>query len=255
MSLTRTSVRILFLGQCLQYGYKGVSAQATFPNLAALQLQTQFPNLRFKFDYKFLYHPTGLKALLRHRLRFTEPDITMISLPAMFTARPWRVNALYEMAPELVDTARSFMQQVEAKVRGDAVVNADTLLDKAFKLHAPIAIEAYENLVEDAIVQARQISSSRFVLMGPGGFNEDTHEEYPCQSPELWQAVNQMVLRLSGRLNIPVINAHEALTGQGGEVFIPHNHRFSAYGHEIVAREVAAVLESQISQLGLTSQT
>jgi hypothetical protein len=249
MSNQRNSVKILFLGQCLQYGYTGVEATTTFPNLAALLLQTQFPNSRFKFDFKFLYHPSGLKTLLRHRLRFTEPDITVISLPAMFAARPWRVNALYEMAPELVDTARSFLQQVEARVRGGANVFADTLLDKTFKLHAPITLDAYERLVEEAIEQARQVSSSRLVLMGPGHFNEDTHEQYAVHSPELWKAVNQMILRLGKRLDLPVINAQEALSGQGNEVFISNNHRFSGYGHEIVAREVAEVLTSQISYL------
>ena len=214
-------------------------------------LRVRFPGIRFTFDFKFLYHPTGLKNILKHRLLLSRPDVVLISLPAMFAARAWRVNLVYEMAPELVDTARSFMQTIESRVRGSNIPQQTTMLDKAFALRRPIAIEDYESLVEQAVAECKRASSCRIVLMGPGRFNEDTAEDYPVHSPELWSSVNEMVLRVGKRLDVAVINAQAALDEYGAEVFIPNNHRWSEYGHEIIAREVESALASHVTDLGL----
>jgi len=243
------SIKVLFLGQCLQYGYANVSRSATFADLAASMLRVRFPGLSFKFDFKFLYHPTGLKAILKHRLLLSRPDVALISLPAMYAARPWRVNVVYEMAPELVDTARSFMQKIEAKAKGSKGPQQTTMLDKAFAVRRPISIGEYEHLIEEAVVECKRASSCRIVLMGPGRFNEDTSEDYVVHSPELWSSVNEMVLRVGKRSGVAVINAQEALAEYGGEVFTPNNHRWSEYGHEVIAREVESALASQVAEL------
>jgi hypothetical protein len=39
------------------------------------------------------------------------------------------------------------------------------------------------------------------------------------------------------------------LAEYGGEVFTPNNHRWSEYGHEIIAREVESALASQVTDL------
>ena len=248
-AISTGSIKVLFLGQCLQYGYANVSKSATFAQLAASMLRVRFPGLTFKFDFKYLYHPTGLKAILKHRLLLSRPDVALINLPAMYAARSWRVNLVYEMAPELVDTARSFMQTVEARVRGDGQRLQATMLDKAFAVRRPISIDEYESLVEQAVGDCKRASSCRIVLMGPGRFNEDTIENYAVHSPELWSSVNEMVLRVGRRLDVAVINAQEALAEYGGEVFTPNNHRWSEYGHEVIAREVEAALASQVAEL------
>lgn len=247
---TRTgSIKVLFLGQCLQYGYANVSKSATFAGLAASMLRVRFPGLSFKFDFKYLYHPIGLKAILKHRLLLSRPDVALINLPAMYAATAWRVNVVYEMAPELVDTARSFMQTIETKIRGSNGRQQATMLDKAFAIRGPISIGEYESLVQEAVGDCKRASSCRIVLMGPGRFNEDSVEDYAVHSPELWSSVNQMVLRVGKRLNVAVINAQEALAEYGGEVFTSNNHRWSEYGHEVIAREVESALASQVAQL------
>jgi hypothetical protein len=247
---TRTgSIKVLFLGQCLQYGYANVSKSATYADLAASMLRVRFPGLRFEFDFKYLYHPSGLKTILKHRLLLSRPDVALINLPAMYAATAWRVNLVYEMAPELVDTARSFMQKIEAKIKGSSGPQQATMLDKAFAIRRPISIDEYESLVQEAVENCKRASSCRIVLMGPGRFNEDTSEDYAVHSPELWASVNQMVLRVGERLDVPVINAQEALAEYGGEVFTPNNHRWSEYGHEVIAREVESALASQVTEL------
>lgn len=242
-------VRILLLGQCLNYGYEGVAPEAAFPQVAAAMLESQLPQLRFRIDLKYLYYPTGLKPLLAHRLPLTKPDLVVINLPAMFAARRWRVNMIYEIAPELVDAARSFMRRVEAKVkgRGSFPPVAETLLDSAFAWRPPISLAEYERLIEEAIRNSRRLSSCRFVLMGPGRFNEDTVERYEVHQPELWSSVNRMVMGLAQRLDAGFINVQEALGECGGEVFNPNNHRFSPYGHLVVAREVANVVAAEVA--------
>lgn len=240
---------MLFLGQCLQYGYANVSKSATFANLAASMLRVRFPGLSFKFDFKYLYHPSGLKAILKHRMLLSRPDVALINLPALYAATAWRVNLVYEMAPELVDTARSFMQTIEAKMRGSNEPQQATMLDKAFAIRQPISIDEYESLVHEAVEDCKRASSCRIVLMGPARFNEDTIEDYAVHSPELWASVNEMVLRVGKRLDVAVINAQEAFAEYGAEVFTPNNHRWSEYGHELIAREVEAVLASQVAEV------
>jgi hypothetical protein len=247
------SFRVLFLGQCLQYGYSGVNKSSTYAILTASALRARFPGLRLRFDLKYLYHPLGLKAILKHRLATSRPDLAVINLPAMYAATAWRVNLIYEMAPELVDTARSFMQKIEARIKGRiGPPNQHTILDKAFAVHPPLSLDEYERLVCEAVEFCQRSSACRVVLMGPGRFNEDTIEDYAVHSPEVFSAVNQMVLRIGKRLNVPVINAQEALAEYGGEVFAPNNHRWSEYGQGVIAREVESVLASQISDLSRT---
>ncbi len=243
------SIKVLFLGQCLQYGYANVRKSATFAELAASMLRVRFPGLSFKFDFKYLYHPSGLKNILKHRLLRSRPDVALINLPALYAATAWRVNLVYEMAPELVDTARSFMQTIEAKIRGSNEPQQATMLDKAFAIRRPISIDEYEGLVREAVEDCKRASSCRIVLMGPGRFNEDSVEDYAVHSPELWSSVNQMVLRVGKSLDLAVINAQEALAEYGGEVFTPNNHRWSEYGHEVIAREVESALASHVAEL------
>jgi hypothetical protein len=247
------TIKILFLGQCIQYGYEGVRRYSTYPNVAASILTAQFPGFTLKFDFKYLHHPTGLKAILQHRLLLSKPDIAVITLPAMFASTHWRVNMIYQIAPEIVDTARTFMRKVEAKVKGvdTLAMGRHTLIDKTFAVKPPLTLDEYERLVEDATRQAKRTSSCRMIFLGPGRFNDDTIEDYVVHSPELWESVNQIVLRLGARLDVPVIDMQGALSQYGGEVFIPNNHRFSEFGHEIVGREVAIVLASQIRKLAL----
>ena len=178
-------------------------------------LRTRFPTVKFRFGIKHLYHLSGLKAILKHRLMMAQPDIAVISLPAMFAATSWRVNLVYEMAPEIVDTARSFMQMVEAKISGTR--KAETLIDKAVSIRPPITLGEYERLIDEAVEHCPRTSSCRVVLMGPGRFNEDSAESYTNHSPEVWSSVNRMVLRSGQRLDVPVIDAQEALGGYGGE--------------------------------------
>jgi len=243
------TIRVLFIGQCLQYGYANVTKSSTFASRTATLLRARFPGLRFKFDYKFLYHPSGLKAILKHRVLLSRPDVVIINLPAMYAATAWRVNLVYETAPELVDTVRSFMQKVEAKVKGSRGRQASTILDSLFAIRQPLPLDEYERLVQEAILECKRASSCSIVLIGPGRFNEDSAEEYAVHSPELWSSVNQMVLRIGRRLNVPAVNAQDALAEYEGEVFIPNNHRWSEFGHEVVAREVEAVVASQVVQL------
>lgn len=242
-------VRILFLGQCLQYGYDGIERESTFPVLAREFLAQRYPAVHFNFHIKHFYHPIGLAALLRHRLRVLHPDIVVISAPAMFAATSWHVNRVYEMAPEIIDTARSFMRRLAASTRRKpGTPGASTVLDKTFSVRKPIALSEYERLLEEAASICSEYNC-RPVFMGPGRFNEDTVESYEVHSPELWSNVNGMIVSLCRRLNVPAIDAQQALAQYGGEVFIPNNHRWSAYGHEVVAREVEQVISAQVAAL------
>jgi hypothetical protein len=253
MATSKRKIRILFLGQCLQSGYEGVPLPATYPSLARAALSTRFPELDFNLDLRMLFHPKGLKALLRYRLAAFKPDIVVITAMASFTATQWRTGILYEIAPEIVVTARAFMQRLDARFRSGLAFShlLNKTLDKTLSLrphvtHPPLELDEYERLIEDGINQCRRTKSRRVVLMGPGGFNEDTKMDLALQSPKLWSAVNQMVLSLGKRLDVPVINAQEALHEYSGEMYLPNEYRLSLRGQGVVAREVEAVLADQV---------
>jgi hypothetical protein len=255
MRISRRNVRVLFLGQCLQSGYDGVPASATYTHLARAALSTRFAELDFIFETRMVFHPKGLKALLRYRLATFRPDIVVITALATYTATSWRTGILYEMAPEIVVTARSFIERLDAKLKSGPTFGKllDKTLGRTYGLrphvvHPPLQLDEYERLLEDGITQCRR-SSHRVALLGPGGFNEDTKNDFELQSPELWSTVNQMVLGLGKRLNVPVINAQEALHEHSGEVYLRNDHKFSQYGQVVIAREVEAVLAVEVATL------
>jgi hypothetical protein len=251
MNTRRRNVKILFLGQCLQTGYEGVPSSATYPALAHLALATRFPELNFIFDLRVLTHAKGLKSLLRYRLAAFKPDIAVINAIATMAATHWRSSLLYEIAPEIMVTARSFLEKLDREIGRGATFGKLLERTKGLRpqvLHPPLQLDEYERLLEDGINQCRT-NSCRAVLMGPGGFNEDTKKKFKLQSPKLFASVNQMVLGLGKRLDVPVINAQEALYEYSGEVFLRDEHRFSVFGQEVVAREVEAVLTAQVAAL------
>src|SRR2546423_7181531 len=134
-------IKVLFMGQCLNYGYAGVPPSATFNQAAASLLQARFPQIPFMFRSKYLYHPRGLQALLAHRMAFARPDLLIIGLPASYAATSWRVNRVYEMAPEIIDTARSFLQKLHARKNNSPNLPMATPLDKLFTTHPPLALD------------------------------------------------------------------------------------------------------------------
>lgn len=243
------SVRILFLGQCLIYGYDGVDQASTFVNHAVANLATRFADYDITLDRKHLYHPNGLKAILRHRFLFSQPDIVVISVVASFAVQRVRVNLLYEMAPEIVDTARSFMRKIEARVTGyKGAPKQQTPIDRFATWHPPIALAEYERLVEEG-VDICQSAGARVVLLGPGRFNEDIEADFSVtlsEVPILFDSVNEMVGRVSKLKGAQVVDAQGALCQRGGEVFLPQNIRWSRQGHDLVARELENALASEI---------
>jgi hypothetical protein len=248
-ALQGRSLKVLFLGQCIQYGYEGVDKSATFVSLTGPHLKRQFPQMNLRLDLKHLYHPKGLKAILKHRLLFSRPDIVGISVVATFAAAYTRVNLLYEIAPEVVDTARSFLQKVEAKGAGRSQVNAGTSLDRFLSWHPPLALDEYARLVNEG-VELCQAAGCRVVLLGPGRFNDDAEMVgYAAPSPELWASVNEMVRGLSKAKGVAMVDCSGALSDHGGEVFLRDNIRYSPFGHQVLAREVARVLASEIITL------
>jgi hypothetical protein len=243
------TVNVLLLGQCLQYGYPGVEDSETFPHLAKRTLSSRFPNLTFNFNLKYLYHPVGLKPILAHRLMRSNPDVVIISVSAIFVASSWRVGYVYEIAPEVLDTARSFMQKVEAGIKGEKSRSSKTALDNLFHRRAPLLIEEYKSYLREGIELCRNSNVRSVVLMGPSYFDEDTKEGYPLESPEVWLSVNRMVLALGEEMKVPVINTQGLLLDCGREALLPHSIKYSRFGHKMVALEVDRVLGVVVASL------
>ena len=244
-----SKIKILFLGQCIAAGYQVGESQA-YPILTKAMLSSRFPTLHFEMDFRPLLHPSGLKALLKASLRLN-PDIIFLSLPAIFAAIPFRVNSLYLLSPDIMNVARSFVRKLESAVRTDSAFAK--LLDKKAVLmptvvRPAVGVTDYERLIEDAVTSCQKLSECRIVLMGPGGFNEDTRDGDEL-TPELFKSINEMIIRLGVRLGVAVINANEIMAEQDGSVFLRDNQRWSEDGHKIMAQEITTVLTSEIIKL------
>lgn len=253
MSVPRRKIKVLFIGQCLQHGYEDVRPWETYPALAHAGLSARYPQMNFVFETKMLFHPKGLKAMLRYRLPTFRPDIVVITALATYTATQWRTGILYELAPEIAVTARAFIEKLDAKLRRGPTLRTllNRTLDGTYGLrphvvHPPLQLDEYERLLADGISQCRR-GSRRVVLMGPGGFNEYNKNDFALQSPKLWSAVNQMVHGLGKREDVPVINTQDALHEHDCDVFLREDHKFSRKGQAVVAREVEAVLATEVA--------
>ena len=116
---------------------------------------------------------------------------------------------------------------------------------KGVSVDAPLSLDEYERLIDEAVEFLRRTSACRVILFGPGGVNEDTRTD-TAGTPELTSAVNQMVLRTSQRLGVAVVNASELMAGHDGSVFLPGSNVYSQRGHEVIAREVYSIIASEV---------
>ena len=240
-------INIQFLGQCIAMNSDARLASA-YPEITQQMLSASFPALSFRTNVCMLSHPRGLKALVRSRLSLFQPDIMVISLPAMFAAKSTGVDLINQLAPELTVTARSFLRRIDQKLTGG--LGLQTLVKNTLKwrptaVYAPLAIDEYERLIDEAVEYSRQTSACRVILFGPGGLNEDTKTD-TAGTPELTSAVNQMVLRASQRLGVPVVNASDLMAGHDAGVFMPGSNVYSQRGHQVIAREVYSIIASQV---------
>jgi hypothetical protein len=243
------TLKILFLGQCIAAGYNVGSSNA-YPILTKAMLSTRFPTLTFEIDFRPLLHPSGLKPLLKASLSL-KPDIIFLSLPAIFAATPFRVNSLYLLSPDIMNVARSFVQKLESAVRTDS--RLAKLLNKKSALmptvvRPAVGVDDYERLIEDAVISCQKLSECRIVLMGPGGFNEDTKDGDEL-TPELFKSINEMIIKLGARLGVAIMNANDMMAEQDGRVFLRDNQKWSEEGHKIMAQELTSILTSEIVKL------
>jgi hypothetical protein len=247
---TSNKFRIIVLGQCIATG-AGVDENSAYPGLTARFLSTRFPELSFEMTVLPLLHPTGLKALVASCLP-SRPDVILISLPAVFACIPYRANQIYLQAPEIMQVARKFVMLIESKIRSDS--GLAKLFGKRSSLMpssviAPLTVPEYRRLIEEAVVYCRSASECRLVLLGPGGFNEDAKID-DLKSPELCSEINQMIMGVGEKYFLPVINAHDWATSQGGKVFQRGTHRWRESAHEVMAREIESVIASQVCAMG-----
>lgn len=243
---SQNKFKIFILGQCIASA-AGVDERVSYPELIRRFLSLRFPELFFETSVLPLLHPTGLKALIRSCLP-SQPDVILLSLPAVFASIPYRANHIYLQAPEIMRVARKFVQKIESRIRSDSALAK--LFDRRAALMptsviAPLGIAEYESLVAESVAFCKGASDCRIILLGPGGFNEDT-ETSDLKSPEFCSEVNQMILRVGEKYSLPVINAYDWTTTQGGKVFQRGNHRWNEAAHEAMAREIESVIAADI---------
>jgi len=85
-------------------------------------------------------------------------------------------------------------------------------------------------------------------LIGPGGFNNDAIDGW-LPPVDAYNAVNEMILDVSRQMRVPVINATEIMAHQDGKVYEPRSNLWSAYGHQVMAREIEYAIAEQIRAL------
>lgn len=245
------SIRIQFLGQCIALGGAGVELPSTYPNLIRQSLRAEFPGVKFEVGLKPLAHPAGLKPLVRASLSLFKPDLMIVSLPGIFATAPRPVNLVDMIAPEVLYTARSFLFKVRSRIRSDSKFwrlygKTPSLLPRS--VYAPVEIDRYRQLVEEAVAYCQESSRCQIILIGPGGFNEDAKDDW-LPPIDKYDAVSEMTLDVGRQLNVPVINATEIMAAQDGSVYQPGSNNWSESGHRVMAREIGYVLAARVRDI------
>lgn len=247
-------IKTLFLGQCIANGV-GIRAEHSYPLLLQQRLRLRYPGVDFALTVQPFRHPQGLLPLLKVLVR-RSPDIVFISLPGMFASIRSNENLIAHHAPELIPVARAFLKKLEARCRQDSRFGrllATRYKWTPMKTFAPLALSTYEQTVREAVLYVQQHSSSRIVLMGPGGFNEGSRDGLQ-KSPEMAATLNQQFARLAAELRVAYINAHELMAEQNSDVYLVETHRWSEQGHALIAKEIESVIASELAKLAAARQ-
>ena len=251
-------VKVVFLGQCFVFGYRGVPREQAYPSVVMSRVSAERPDVSIEAIPKGFYHPCDLPLQIERIMSGSPPDIIVIDAAA---------NAVAAFGPEPVDVAAlpAGLGSVAEGVRhGRAVAKSFTeryrllgplvdtveqagrrLVDLPFipfvrRRQRPTLLE-YEQALEDAISRARANGSrTALVLQGPSVFNPDeSHAAFQPDTVALYRLVNDMVRRVAESHEVSFVDRLDVAGASNPNLFLDGCIRLSPIGHHLFGHALA----------------
>jgi hypothetical protein len=254
------TVRIAFLGNCYIFGYRGVPARDTFPEIARRRIEAERPGVRIEVVRTPVYHPADLPRQVARVLVKHSPDVVIIDAPASplaFAGGKPRVSAqgLPRGAARLIDGVQKGFSLLRAFSAEHRVVRpafkamermSHAVVDRKIvpvQRHTPPTFEDYERCLEEAIGLVSAQSTTRLIVQGPSGFNiDESHHVYKPGTLDLYRDVNAMVKRVTVTHDVTMIDRQHVVDGANPDMFLGKTVRMSAAGHLATGHALASTI-------------
>ena len=237
---------IAFLGQCQTYGYPGVPADATFPQVCRRALETRLPHRRIRVVTEEYQHPSELPKATDRVVR-AQPRVVVLEVIGWLAVKsnsavdlsklPRGVRSTYDRARHFRRLTSFLKTKVPEtaglvhRVETNAHALASGILRPLLPRYPRPTIAEYESFVDDAIAQLRRIEGMDVVVQGPGAPNLELEERgLATDMPERYREVERMAQRVAKKYDTLYVDRWSTLTPR---CFLPNTIRPRAHSHEL----------------------
>jgi hypothetical protein len=253
------TIRIGFLGNCFIFGYPGVAARDTFPEVARRRIEAERPGVQVELVRGAVYHPADLGRQVSRFLAKQPPEVLIVDAPASPVAAIGRprvdVRGLPTAAARLIDGAQQGLSVLRAFSNRHGVIRpAVRAVDLVSRLmvdrkviplerHAPPTLDDYERFLDEAIGLVTAAPATTLIVQGPSGFNHDeSHQLFKPGTLELYRDVNAMVKRVTATHDVTMIDRQQFIEGADHTLFLGNTVRMSAAGHLATGHALASAI-------------
>jgi hypothetical protein len=251
-------VKVVFLGQCFVFGYRGVSRQQTYPSIVVARVAAERPDVLIEPIPVGFYHPLELPAKVARVMTAPRPDIIVVDAAANAIAglgpEPVNVESMpvamatvtesarhgREVAKGLTERYRVLAPLVDAMEQAGRRLVDSSIVPFVRRRRQPTLLE-YEHALEETIAVARaEGSTTALVLQGPSVFNPDeSHEAFRPDTIELYRRVNNMVRRVATARGVSFVDRLDVAGASNPALFLDGAIRLSPFGHHLFGHALA----------------
>jgi hypothetical protein len=251
-------VKVVFLGQCFVFGYRGVSRQQAYPSVVVARVAAERPDVLVEPIPTGYYHPLELPSKVGRILAGPKPDIIVVDAaanaiagfgpePVDVQAMPTAVAAVTEgarhgreVAKGLTERYRLLAPFVDAVEQAGRRLVDSSVVPFVRRRHQPTLAE-YEHALETTIGLVRaEGPTTALVLQGPSVFNPDeSHVAFRPDTIELYRRVNGMVRRVAMAHHVSFVDRLDVAGTANPALFLDGAIRLSPYGHHLFGHALA----------------
>lgn len=237
--------KIAFLGQCQTTGYKGVPAEASFPQVCRRAVQARRPGVTIDVAIEQYHHPAELpratERVLGARPRVVVLEVVgwvavngrtavdLSQLPRGIRTAYQRTRYFHHMshliAAKLPETAK-----LVERVQTSAHALATNVLGSLLPRYPRPTIEEYESLVDASVAHMQETPGLTVVVQGPGAPNLDLEARRLAGMPERYRAVEEMARRVAMTRGALYVDRWSTVDSA---FYLPRSVRLHADGHAV----------------------
>jgi len=249
--------KVGFLGNCYIFGYRGVAARATYPEILRRRIEAERPSVRVQLMRSALFHPADMPRQVVRLMR-KRPDVIVVdaaATPVVTVLKPRvDVRGLPAGAARVIDTVQQGLSMVKGVSERHPVIRPMLhAVDRVSRLvvdrkiipverHAPPSVADYERFLQEAI-ELVAASSTTLIVQGPSGFNQNlAHGPWNPSTLDLYRDMNEMVKRVTTLHDITMIDRQQIVEGRNQSMFLDGSIRLSSEGHQATGDALASTI-------------